>query len=159
MVTDGLIEVQDTTIVKSVRKDGDKKAPVPAMSRQEVAGPAKLVRIFSGESDKYNGEPLYEAVVKKLRMLDFSGATVYRGILGYGVKRHTHKAGRLHMSHDLPVIVSVVEKPERIDELIDAVSEMIQDGLIVISDVELHRMVSQLPTIEKEALNAPKATR
>lgn len=159
MVTDGLIEVQDTTIVKSVRKDGDKKVPVPTMPRQEVAEPAKLVRIFSGESDKYNGEPLYEAILKKLRMLDFSGATVYRGILGYGAKRHTHKAGRLHMSHDLPVIVSVVEKPERIDELIDAVSEMIQDGLIVISDVQLHRMVSQLPTIEKEALNAPKTTR
>lgn len=160
MVTDGLIEVQDTTVVKSVRKDHEKKVPAPAAPpRKDVAGPAKLVRIFSGESDKYKGEPLYEAIVKKLRMLDFAGATVYRGILGYGAKRHTHKAGLLHMSHDMPIIVSVVEKPGRIDELIEAISGMIQDGLIVISDVEMHRMVSQLPPTEQEALNAPKTTR
>lgn len=159
MVTDGLIEVQDTTIVKAVRKDREKQVPTLATPRKEVAGPAKLVRIFFGESDEYKGEPLYEAIVKKLRMLDFSGATVYRGIMGYGAKRHTHKAGPLHISHDLPVIVSVVEKPERIDELIDVVSGMIQDGLIVISDVDIHRMVSQVPTTGQEALNAPKTAR
>lgn len=156
MVTDGLIEVQDTTVVKSSGKEREKKVSVAATPRKEVVGPAKLVRIFSGESDKYKGEPLHEAILKKLRMLDFSGATVYRGILGYGAKRHTHKGGRLHMSHDLPIVVSVVEKPGRIDELVDAIAGMMQDGLIVISDVEIHRMVSQVPIAEQEGLNAPK---
>jgi PII-like signaling protein len=159
MVTDGLIEVQDTTVIKSVCKDREKKAPDSNVSRKELARPAKLVRIFLGESDKYKGEPLYEAILKKLRVLDFSGATVYRGILGYGAKKHTHKAGLLHLSHDLPIIISVVEKPERMDELLDAVEGMMQDGLIVISDVDLHRMVPKIPTKEGEIVNAKTAIR
>jgi PII-like signaling protein len=83
--------------------------------------------------------------VKKLRMMDFSGATVYRGILGYGAKGHTHKAGRFHLSHDLPVMISVVEKPERVEELVRVVGDMMQDGIIVTSDVDLHQVVHEIP--------------
>jgi PII-like signaling protein len=146
MVTDGLIDVQDTTIVKDA-SGGSKETPQaqPAQSRLEghTAGPAKLVRVYLGESDRADGEPLYELIVKKLRMLDFAGATVYRGILGYGVKRHTHKSGRLHFSRDLPIMISAVERAERLDELVGVVTDMLQDGLVVVSDVEMYRVLAR----------------
>jgi PII-like signaling protein len=145
MVTDGLIEVQDTAVVKAVAS-GKLEAPQSLPSQNPLpdhaAGPAKLVRIYLGESDRFDGEPLYEAIVKKLRMLDFAGATVYRGILGYGVKRHTHKSGRLHFSRDLPIRISVVARAERLDELVAVVTEMLQDGLVVVSDAEMYRVLA-----------------
>ena len=145
MVTDGLITVQDLTVVKCCAKDAKPKRPEPAIPKKVVSTPAKLVRIYLGESDRINDEPLYEAIVKKLRMMDFAGATVYRGVLGYGAKGHTHKAGRFHLSHDLPIMISVVEKPDRVGELVQIVAEMMQDGIIVTSDVELHHILHDLP--------------
>jgi len=145
MVTDGLIAVQDVTVVKSVAKDAKTRGPEPEAPRKIVNAPAKLVRIYLGESDRQGGEPLYEAIVKKLRMMDFSGATVYKGILGYGVKGHTHKGGRFHLSHDSPIMISVVEKPEKVNDLVRVVAEMMQDGIIVTSDVELHHIVHEIP--------------
>lgn len=145
MVTDGLVTVQDVTVVKCSSRDMKPRAAEPAMAKKVVSTPAKLVRIYLGESDKSKEEPLYEAIVKKLHMMDFAGATVYRGILGYGAKGHTHKAGRFHLSHDLPIMISVVEKPERVSELVQTVAGMMQDGIIVTSDVELHQVVRELP--------------
>lgn len=159
MVTDGLIEVQDTTVVKSVCKDRESRAPRPQGLPRAVAKAGKLVRIYLGESDRYKDEPLYEAIVKKLRMLEFSGATVYRGILGYGVKKHTHKAGMLHLSRDLPIMISVLEAPERIEALVEAVSGMMEDGLIVVSDAELFRIVRDIPSAEEEINRGQRATR
>ncbi|HZQ52522.1 MAG TPA: DUF190 domain-containing protein [Bryobacteraceae bacterium] len=144
MVTDGLIAVQDVTVIKSVSKDSKPSQAPPV--RKIVTGPAKLVRIYLGESDRHNDEPLYEAIVKKLHMMGASGATVHRGIMGYGAKRHTHKAGRFSISHDLPILISVVEKTEKVQELVQTVSEMLQDGIIVTSDVELHQIVHELPS-------------
>lgn len=146
MVTDGLITVEDLTIVKAVAKDA-KAQPALSIKRTKIM-PAKLIHIYLGESDKYNGEPLYEAIVKKLRMMNFSGATVYRGLLGYGAKRHTHRAGRLHFSRDLPILISVTEKVESANDLVQTVAEMMQDGIIVTSDVELHEIVHELPQTE-----------
>ena len=145
MVTDGLITAQDVTVVKSIAKDAKVKQPEPQTFKKIVDTPAKLVRIYLGESDKYKDEPLYEAIVKKLRMMDFAGATVYRGILGYGAKGHTHKGGLFHLSHDMPIMISVVEKPEKIESLVRVVAEMMQDGIIVTSDVELHHIVHEIP--------------
>jgi PII-like signaling protein len=143
MVTDGLVAVQDITVIKSVSKDH--KTPATEPPRKIVTRAAKLVRIYVGESDRCKEEPLYEAIVKKLRMMDFAGATVYRGILGYGAKRHTHKGGRFRISHDLPIMISVVEAVERVGELVETVSAMMQDGLIVTSDVELHQIARGIP--------------
>ncbi len=143
MVTDGLIAVHDITVIKSVSKDH--ATPEIEPPRKMVTRPAKLVRIYLGESDKCNNEPLYEAIIKKLRMMEISGATVYRGIAGYGAKRHTHKEGRFHLSHDLPVMISVVEDVKRVSELVRVVSGMMTDGLIVTSDVELHEIVHEFP--------------
>lgn len=146
MVTDGLITVQDLTVVKSIASDAKPKRSAPEPPRKIVNTAAKLVRIYLGESDRCNDEPLYEAIVKKLRMMDFSGATVYRGILGYGAKGRTHKGGRFGFSRDLPVMISVVEKPEKVADLVRVVAEMMHDGVIVTSDVELHQIVHVIPT-------------
>jgi len=79
--------------------------------------------------------------VKQLRMLDISGATVYRGILGYGFTGQTHKEGFLHLSHDLPVMVSVIESVEKLNKAMETIESMMKDGLIVMSDVEFIRLV------------------
>jgi PII-like signaling protein len=148
MVTDGLLTVQDLTVVKSVAKDRPKTVALPQTVRKYVTTKAKLLRIYLGESDKYYDEPLYEAIVKRLHMEQCSGATVYRGILGYGAKGHTRKGGRFHLSHDLPIMISVVETADKMDQLIRLVSGMMQDGITVTSDVELHQIVHTLPATE-----------
>jgi len=138
MVSDGLIEVQDTTVVKHARPAA--KAELHA-AHQRREGKAKLLRVYLGEADQLGGEPLYEAIVKKLRMLDIAGATVYRGILGYGAKGHQHKQSFFHVSRDLPIMISVIDSPEKIAAAAHAVEEMLEDGLIVISDAEMVRLV------------------
>jgi len=138
MVSDGLIEVQDTTIVKVARRE---KKPEAAPRHARRSGPAKLIRVFLGEADRWNGEPLYDAILKKLRLLDICGATVYRGIMGYGDKGHTRKEGLLHISHDMPVMISVIESAERVDEITQAIEGMLGDGLIVVSEVDMIRLV------------------
>jgi uncharacterized protein len=158
MVTDGLIAVQEITIVKSVSKDRPKGSREIHTPRRTIKTTAKLLRIYVGESDRYADEPLYQAIVKRLHMEDCSGATVYRGILGYGATKHTRKGGRLHFSHDLPIMISVVDKPERVAGLIGIVSGMMQDGIIVTSDVELHQIVRELPTTG-ESLQDEQPTR
>ena len=153
MVSDGLIEVQDTTIVKVAVMD--KRAPAPKQPRARQAGAAKLMRIFIGEADRWHGEPLYDAIVKQLRMLDIAGATVYRGILGYGAKGHTHKESFLHVSRDLPIVISVVESEEKLNQAAEAIENMIEDGLIVFSDVDIVRLVHSIPPDEAANANLP----
>ena len=152
MVTDGLIEIQDTTVVKSAMKERPDEARQP---RQRKQGKAKLLRIFMGEADRWDGEPLYEAIVKRLRMMDISGATVYRGILGYGAKGHTHKEGFMHISHDLPVMIAVVDTEEKLKQAMDTIESMMQDGLIVTSDVEIVRLVHAAPSMENPDATQP----
>jgi PII-like signaling protein len=138
MVTDGLIEVQDTTVVK-LSRPAIEAQPGPPHERR--AGPAKSLRVFLGEADKWHGEPLYDAIVKKLRMLEIAGATVYRGILGYGAKGHEHKRSFWHPMQDLPVMISVIDTAPKIAEAAAAIESMLDDGLIVTSDVEMVRLV------------------
>jgi PII-like signaling protein len=137
MVTDGLIEVQDTTVVKAARK----AKPEPKSPHSARRAHAKLLRVYLGEADRWHDEPLYDAIVKKLRMLEIAGATVYRGILGYGAKGHQHKASFFHPMRDLPVMVTVIDTEEKIEAAATAIEEMVSDGLIVVSDVEMVRLV------------------
>jgi PII-like signaling protein len=142
MVSDGLIEVQDTTVVKRARGSigsAPQATHKPPHARKQ--SPAKMMRIFLGEADKWHGEPLYDAIVKKLRMMEVSGATVYRGILGYGAKGHQHKRSFFHPVRDLPVMISVIDTPEQIAAAAAAIEEMMEDGLIVTSDVEITRLL------------------
>jgi len=152
MVSDGLIEVQDTSVVKHARKT---LKPSPKLPHERKEGHAKLLRVFIGEADKSHGEPLYDAIVKKLRMMDVAGATVYRGILGYGAKGHEHKQSFFHVSRDMPIMVTVIDSPEKITAAAAAIEGMLEDGLIVISDAEIVRLV-HTPT---EATDATGATR
>jgi PII-like signaling protein len=145
MVTDGLIEVQDTHVVKSAMKEKPQSEPKPARSRE--AAKAKLMQIFFGEADRWHEEPLYDAIVKKLRMMEIAGATVHRGVDGYGAKGHSHKKSFFHVSRDLPVMISVIESAEKLGLAAAAVEEMLEDGLIMISDVDIVRLVhANLPT-------------
>ncbi len=146
LVTDGLIEVQDTMVVKHARPASHAEPKLPHERRE---GPAKLLRVFLGEADKWHDEPLYDAIVKKLRMMDIAGATVTRGILGYGAKGHEHKKSFLHVSRDLPVMLSVVDTPEKIRAAADVIEGMLEDGLVVISDVEMTRLVRSSATREQ----------
>jgi PII-like signaling protein len=151
MVSDGLIEVQDTSVVKNVRKSPRAE---PKLSHQRKEGRAKLLRVFIGEADKWHDEPLYEAIVKRLRMLEIAGATVYRGILGYGAKGHEHKKSFFHISRDMPIMISVIDSPENIAAAAEAIEGMLEDGLIVMSDTDIVRLVRSSPIAE-----APDATR
>jgi PII-like signaling protein len=143
MVTDGLIEVHDVNIVKSVAID--KPRAKAAHLHDRVQRTARLMRIFLGEADQWHGEPLYDAIVKKLRMMDIAGATVHRGILGYGARGHEHKERFFHLSKDLPILISVIDDEERIAHAAEAIEPMMEDGLIVFSDVEMVRLIRKLP--------------
>ncbi len=143
MVSDGLIEVQDTTVVKHARQAPKAQGK---LAHQRTEGRAKMLRVFIGEADKWHGEPLYDAIVKKFRMMEIAGATVYRGILGYGAKGHEHKKTFLHVSQDLPIMVSVIDTAEKIAAATEAIEAMVEDGLIVISDADIVRLVRSQPT-------------
>jgi PII-like signaling protein len=139
MVGDGLIEVQETTVIKA--SGAEEPAPAPQPPRERLQGKAKMMQLFLGEADRFDGEPLYEAIVKRLRMLDIAGATVYRGILGYGAKGHTHREHFLHISKDLPVMIEVVDAPEKIEKAAQAIEAMMEEGLILLSDADFVRLV------------------
>lgn len=136
MVGTGLIEMHDTTIVKPAEKKhkaGEGTAS-PALKRE---GKAKMMRIYIGENDKWNGKPLYEGIVQGLRAHDVAGVTVYRGILGYGANRRIHKDKALHLSHDRPILLSIVDTEEKLRAIMPLLDEMVQQGIVVLSDVDV----------------------
>ena len=108
----------------------------------KLEGKAKMLRVHFGEDDKWEGKPLYEAIVAKCRALDIAGATVFRGIEGYGASTLIHKAHLLRYS-DRPIMVSVVDTEENIKKLLPALDEMVHEGLIAMSEVEVIRYVHQ----------------
>ncbi|HXY48804.1 MAG TPA: DUF190 domain-containing protein [Terriglobales bacterium] len=135
MVGTGLIEMQDTTIVKPAEKEQKRAASEgPPLKRE---GKAKMLRIYIGENDKWNGKPLYEAIVSGLRAHDIAGVTVYRGILGYGANRRIHKNAALSLSHDRPIVLSVVDTEEKLRAFMPILEQMVRQGLVVLSDVDV----------------------
>jgi len=103
----------------------------------KISGEAKLVRIFIGESDRWHGVPLYEAIVRKVREMGLAGATVIRGVEGFGANSRIHTAKILRLSEDLPVLIEIVDKEDRIASIIPVLDEMIGEGLITIERVEI----------------------
>jgi uncharacterized protein len=93
---------------------------------------AELLRIFIGESDHYQGKPLYEAIVLEARRRGMAGATVLRGIMGFGAHSRVHTAKILRLSEDLPIIVEIVDRPDRIAEFLPDLDKMIDEGLITL---------------------------
>ena|ERR1022692_3792528 len=100
--------------------------------------PAKLLRLLFTERDNYQGKPLYEAVIQKCRDLKIAGATVFQGLEGYGDTAEIHRSHVL--THDLPILVQVVDTVENIQRLVPIVEEMMDKGLIAISDVSMTRV-------------------
>jgi len=136
MVGTGLIEIQDTTIVKTA--ESSKQVAVDESSPPlKSQGKAKLMRIFIGENDKWNGQPLHKALIESMRANDIAGVTVYQGILGYGANRRIHKDRALHLSHDRPMMLSVVDTEERLRAFLHVLDDMVQQGLVVFSDVDV----------------------
>ena len=134
MTGTGLIEVQDTTIVKPAKKKNARTAHVGPPLKQE--GKAKMMRIFIGENDKWNGKPLHEAIVNGLRAHDIAGVTVYRGILGYGANRRIHKDA-LSLSHDRPILLSIIDAEDKLRAFMPILEQMVQQGLVVLSEVDV----------------------
>jgi uncharacterized protein len=99
---------------------------------------AKLLRLHFGESDEYQGKPLYEAIVNRCKELRIAGATVFRGLEGYGETAEIHR--RHLIRKDRPIVVTVVDAPENIARLIPEVEEMMDTGMIASSDVEYIRI-------------------
>ncbi len=103
----------------------------------KIEGRALLVRIYIGESDKHDGTPLYEAIVLRLRELGLAGATVLRGIEGFGAHARLHTTRLLRLSEDLPILIEVVDAEERIRAVLPELNEMVGDGLITLERVEV----------------------
>jgi len=98
---------------------------------------AELLRIFIGESDRHGRQPLYEAIVQLARKKGLAGATVLRGIMGFGADSRIHTAKILRLSEDLPIVIEIVDKPERIAELLPQIDGMIEEGLITLERVRV----------------------
>ena len=97
----------------------------------------QLLRIFIGESDTEKGKALYELIVLKARELNMAGATVVRGIMGFGASSRMHTAKLLRLSEDMPVIIEIVDTAEKIDKLLPFVDEHVKEGLITLEDVRV----------------------
>ncbi len=108
----------------------------------KLEGRAKMLRIHFGEDDKWQDRPLYRAIVEKCRELDIAGATVYRGIQGYGASTLIHRS-HTFFSKDAPIMVQVIDTEEKISKLLPILDGMVSEGLIAMSDVEVIRYVHQ----------------
>lgn len=103
----------------------------------QIPKDAALLRIFIGETDRYHGHPLYEAIVMKAREMHMAGATVLRGPMGYGRSSRLHTAKVLRLSEDLPIVVEIVDSQEKIDEFLSTLDGMIGSGLITLEKVQV----------------------
>ncbi len=109
----------------------------------KLEGNAKMIRIHFGEDDKWQGKPLHQAIVEKCRELDIAGATVFRGIEGYGASTLIRREHHFLFSSDAPVMVSVIDAEEKILKLLPLLDQMVSEGLIAMSDVEVIKYVHQ----------------
>jgi PII-like signaling protein len=104
---------------------------------RHIEGPALLVRIYLGEADRHHGKPTYQAIVELLRERGIAGATVLRGIEGFGANAHLHTTRLLRLSEDLPILIEVVEEEARLRAVLSEVDAMVGDGLITLEKVEV----------------------
>lgn len=113
------------------------------------AHPAKLLRIHISETDRYQGKPLYEAIVDKCREMKIAGATVFRGLEGYGGTAEIHKAHVVH--HDRPILISIIDAADSLTRLVPAIEEMMDTGLLAVSEVKIVRVQKKAPTQDGKA--------
>lgn len=130
-----MIELQETTVAKPAQASKAKVAPVAP--HVKIEGKARMMHIYIGESDRWQGKPLHEALVRALRANDLAGATVHRGIMGFGAHGRIHKDKPFRLSQDATLTISVVDTEEKLKRFLPVIDEMVQEGLVVLSDVDI----------------------
>jgi uncharacterized protein len=135
VVEKGMVEVTDTNIIKCCPK-AEKKREKQG-EHMKLEGKAKMLRIVISEDDKWEGEPLYETIVKRLIMTDIAGATVYKAIAGYGPHKRYHKKKSLTVHGELPILITVMDSEEKIAKVIPILDELVGEGIVVLSDVNV----------------------
>ncbi len=108
--------------------------PAPHVALPENA---QRLTIYIGEADRWQGKPLYEAIVMKARELHLAGATVLRGPMGFGADSRIHTVKILRLSEDLPIVVDIVDAPEKIAAFVPLLREMVRGGLVTLQDVRV----------------------
>jgi PII-like signaling protein len=108
-----------------------------------LEGKAKLLRIYFGENDKVKGKSLYQLIVQRCRELDIAGASVFRGVEGYGASTFVRRSHLLSFSTDLPIMVTVIDTEDKLQKLLPFLDEVVSEGLIAMSDVEVIKYVHQ----------------
>ena len=103
----------------------------------KLEGEGRLLRIFVGESDRWHGKPLYEAIVERARKEGLAGATVVRGLEGFGAHSHLHTTRILRLSEDLPVVIELVDTAEKIDAFLPGLDEMVAEGMVTLEPVHV----------------------
>lgn len=103
----------------------------------KISENGQLLRIFIGESDKWEGRPLYEVIILKARERGIAGATMLRGLMGYGAASRIHTAKILRLSEDLPIVVEIVDSAEKIEAFLPVIDEMVQEGLVTLENVRV----------------------
>ena len=103
----------------------------------KLQGEGRLLRIFIGESDRWHGKPLYRAIVEAVRREGLAGATVVRGIEGFGADSHLHTSRILRLSEDLPVVIEIVDTAERIDRIVPILDDMVSEGMLTLERVQI----------------------
>ena len=150
LVGSGLIELQETTVIKA--EDASVPKRPPSADPIKIQGKARLMQIYFGESDRWNDRPLHEALVQALRANDLAGVTVFRGILGYGAHRRVHKDSPLHLSHDSSIMLSIVDTEEKLQSFLPLADKMVQEGIVVMSDVDIIKYSHRATEIVKGGL-------
>ena len=117
----------------------------------KIEGEGKLLRLFIGESDTWHGKPLYQAIVERVREAGLAGATVIRGIEGFGADSRIHTSRILRLSEDLPVVIEVVDTAERIDAIVPVLDEMVGEGMLTLERVQVVAYRSSADTAEKDS--------
>ncbi|MGC1559031.1 MAG: DUF190 domain-containing protein [Bradyrhizobium sp.] len=111
----------------------------------QIPKQALLLRIFIGEDDKFDGSPLYEAIVLRAREMHLAGATVLRGPMGFGASSRLHTAKILRLSEDLPLVIEIVDSEEKIDDFLPVLDRMMSSGLVTLEKVQVLQYGSKRP--------------
>jgi len=147
----GLIEMQETTVAKPAQRSKPKLQMPPEHLRME--GKTKMMRIYVSEEDRWKSKPLHEALVEAMRANDIAGVTVYRGILGYGAHRRVVRDKPQFASHHGSIMLSAVDTAEKLQAFMPIVDQMVVEGLVVFSDVDIIKYAYR--ALETEAAQTP----
>lgn len=103
----------------------------------KISEEGQLLRIFIGESDRWHGKPLYEAIILKAREMGIAGATMLRGLMGFGAASRIHTAKILRLSQDMPIVIEIVDSADKIESLLPIVDEMVEEGMVTVERVRV----------------------